>query len=208
MKHKMAPRCSQHRCERTTPLTNVLNTGVWEKYTSYLKRVSHKCFSDTSQNKRRFPKSQLVHLWHMCDMELNLAWNIFDHCTNIIVSVHCQEEGCMVWGNTYPEYQKISWGPFLQPMCHHFTCLHCTIDGPLSEDVFLIFAQGNVSRNTVPRAVFPNTVLRAQGVYYYKMWYLQITSFDTIPVEYQEIHPYSSKMKTDSFKINASLKMR
>ena len=92
-------------------------------------------------------------------------------------------------------------------MRQDFACLHCTIAGRLSEDVFLIFAQGNVSRNTVPRAVFPNTVPRVQGVYYYKMWYLQITLFDIIPVEYQEIHPYST-MITDSFKINISLAMR
>ena len=50
----------------------------------------------------------------------------------------------------------------------------CIIGGSLSliiyqcfphEDVCLIFVLGSVSRNTVPRAVFPNTVPRDQGVY-------------------------------------------
>ena len=34
------------------------------------------------------------------------------------------------------------------------------------KDVFLIFALGRVWRNTVPRAVFPRTLPRAQGVYW------------------------------------------
>ena len=33
-------------------------------------------------------------------------------------------------------------------------------------DVNLIFALGSVPRNTVPRAVFPNTLPRQQGVYW------------------------------------------
>ena len=70
------------------------------------------------------------------------------------------------------------------------------------EDVFLIFAQGSVSGNTVPGAVFDNTLPREQGVYWI-IWYLLIISFDIIPVasDYQEIHLYSA-MTICSVKIN------
>ena len=55
---------------------------------------------------------------------------------------HCREEGCI--GKYIPR------GPR---------------DFPRAEDVFLIFALGSLSGNTVPRAVFPNTLPREEGVY-------------------------------------------
>ena len=39
----------------------------------------------------------------------------------------------------------------------HYQCF-------LRKDVFPIFVLGSISRNTVPRAVFPNTLPREQGV--------------------------------------------
>ena len=36
----------------------------------------------------------------------------------------------------------------------------------MREDVCLIFALGSVSRNVVPRAIFPDTVHREQGMYW------------------------------------------
>ena len=75
------------------------------------------------------------------------------------------------------------------------------------DDVFLIFAQGRVRKNTVPRAVFPRTLPRAQGVYWI-IWSPQIMSFGNNPVvsEYQEIHPYRA-LNIDIVKINTSLIM-
>ena len=45
------------------------------------------------------------------------------------------------------------------------------------EDVCLIFVLGSVSRNTVPRGVFPNTLAREQEVYW-KILSLKIMSFN------------------------------
>ena len=56
-----------------------------------------------------------------------------------------------VLGNTSPEDRKISRGRGF-----------CT---PRTVDVVLIFALGSVSRNIIPRAVFPNTLPREQVVY-------------------------------------------
>ena len=76
----------------------------------------------------------------------------------------------------------------------------CIIGGALSliiyqcfphKDVCLVFVLGSLSRNTVPRVVFPNTLPREQKVYRI-VWSLKIMSFYIIPVatEYQEIHLY------------------
>ena len=74
------------------------------------------------------------------------------------------------------------------------------------EDVCLIFVLGSVSRNTVPRGVFPNTLPREQEVYGQIIWSLKILSFNIIPVstEYQEIHPYSV-VNIDNVKINTTM---
>ena len=71
--------------------------------------------------------------------------------------------------------------------------------------VFLIFALRSVSGNTVPGAVFANTLPRKQGLYWIILSLL-IISFDIIPVasDYQEIHPYSA-MTICSVKINTFL---
>ena len=73
------------------------------------------------------------------------------------------------------------------------------------EDVCLILVLGSVSRNTVPRGVFPNTLPREQEVYRIILS-LKIMSFYIIPVstEYQEIHPYSV-VNIDNVKINTTM---
>ena len=103
-------------------------------------------------------------------------------------------------------------------MCWHFACLQmstlCLFVSFLEhyqcfprKDVCLIFVLGSVSRNTVPREVFPNTLVREQEVYW-KILSLMIMSFNIIPVAsgYQDIHPYSA-INIDSVKINTSLIM-
>jgi hypothetical protein len=71
--------------------------------------------------------------------------------------------------------------------------------------VCLIFILGSVSRNTVPRGVFPNTLAREQEVCW-KILSLKIMSFNIIPVasEYQEKHPYGVE-NIDSVKINTTM---
>ena len=87
-------------------------------------------------------------------------------------------------------------------------CLHCAFLlhcwSIVNVDVFLIFAQGNVSRNTVPRAVFPRTLRRGGSVLENMISVDHIIRYH--PCEYQEIHSYSS-MNIDSVKINTSLIM-
>ena len=76
-------------------------------------------------------------------------------------------------------------------ICWHFACFQmstfCLLVSLLEryqcfprEDVCLIFVLGSVSRNTVPREVFPNTLVREQEVYW-KILSLMIMSFN-IPV--------------------------
>ena len=101
-------------------------------------------------------------------------------------------------------------------MCWHFACLQMsTLWLFISllehyqcfphEDVCLIFILGSVSRNTVPRGVFPNTLAREQEVCW-KILSLKIMSFNIIPVasEYQEKHPYGVE-NIDSVKINTTM---
>ena len=100
-------------------------------------------------------------------------------------------------------------------MCWHFACLQmstfCLFVSLLEhyqcfprKDVCVIFVLGSVSRNTVPRVVFPNTLPREQEVYRI-VCSLKIMSFNIIPVatEYQEIHPYSV-VNIDNVKINTT----
>ena len=101
-------------------------------------------------------------------------------------------------------------------MCWHFACLQmstlCLLVSLLEryqcfprEDVCLIFVLGSVSRNTVPREVFPNTLAREQEVYA-KILSLMIMSFNIIPVanEYQEIHSFGA-VNIDNVKINTTM---
>ena len=101
-------------------------------------------------------------------------------------------------------------------MCWHFACLQmsslCLLVSLLEryqcfprEDVCLIFVLWSVSRNTVPREVFPNTLVREQEVYW-KILSLMIMSFNIIPVdnEYQEIHPYGA-VNIGNVKINTTM---
>ena len=85
-------------------------------------------------------------------------------------------------------------------LLEHYQCFLC-------EDLILIFAPENVSRNTVPRAAFPSTLPREQGVYSIS-WFLKIISLGIDPVasEYQDIHPYSG-LYIDNVEINTSLIM-
>ena len=59
-------------------------------------------------------------------------------------------------------------------LLEHCQCFPC-------EDVCLIFALESASRNTVPRAIFPNTLPRGQGVYWI-IWSLEIISFGIAPL--------------------------
>ena len=74
-------------------------------------------------------------------------------------------------GNTSPENQEISQGPrdTLISISREALILSASLleycQCFLREDVFLIFVLGSVSRNTVPRAVFANTLTRERGVY-------------------------------------------
>ena len=65
------------------------------------------------------------------------------------------------------------------------------------EDVCLIFVLGSVSRNTVPRGVFPNTLPREQEVYHV----LDNMIFEDHVIQYQEVHTYSV-VNIDNVKIN------
>ena len=106
----------------------------------------------------------------------------------------------------------------LQPIYWHFACLQMsTLWLFISllehyqcfphEDVCPIFILGSVSRNIVPRAIFPNTLPREQWVYFI-MWSFEIILFAIVPVasEYQEIHLYSAT-NIESVKINTSVIM-
>ena len=59
---------------------------------------------------------------------------------------------------------------FSASLLEHYKCFP-------REDVFLILPLGSVSENTVPRAVFPCTLPREQGVYWI-MWSLKIISLN------------------------------
>ena len=87
-------------------------------------------------------------------------------------------------------------------------CLHCAFLlhcwSIVNVDVSLIFAQGNVSRNTVPRAVFPRKLRRGGSVLENMISVDHIIRYH--PCEYQEIHSYSSR-NIDSVKITTSLIM-
>ena len=84
-------------------------------------------------------------------------------------------------------------------------CLHCAFLlhcwSIVNVDVSLIFAQGNVSRNTVPRAVFPRTLRRGGSVLENMISVDHIIRYH--PCEYQEIHSYSG-MNIGSVQITTS----
>ena len=151
MKHKMAPRCSQHRCERElhqhTSKTNVFQTNVntdvsltlWERTTpAHLKK---KCLLSKQRELHQHTepyqhtpnkclsetfqnKEGFRNLWHIWDMELNPVWNIH------IWSLHtyCCGGGGML-GEIYTP------PPFLQPCIDILLackCLHWgIIAGPI-----------------------------------------------------------------------------
>ena len=70
-------------------------------------------------------------------------------------SWQCQDFDSACYGNPSLNFHCLTYSALLE----HCKCLP-------REDVFLIFALGSVSRNTVPRAIFPNTLPREQGVYW------------------------------------------
>ena len=104
--------------------------------------------------------------------------------------------------NNLIQYKHMVWswcGGFVQvcndTLCNKIACVECIVrntkpkDQKISQGRLSIFsAPGYVPdispreciKNTVPRAVFPNTLPGEQGVYW-KIWSLLIVSFDIIP---------------------------
>ena len=91
----------------------------------------------------------------------------------------------------------------------------CIIGGALSliiyqcfphEDVCLIFVLGSVSRNTVPRGVFPNTLPREQEVYRniseYDLWRSCHLISSLFPLN---IKKYIPTVNIDNVKINTTV---